>query len=213
MSKVKVSALSISLDGFGAGPRQDLQNPLGVGGFGLHAWFMKTAVFSKIHGGDDGEEGVDNDFAGRSFDNVGAWVLGRNMFGPIRGPWDESWRGWWGEEPPYHVPTFVLTHYPRPPLEMKGGTIFHFVTDGAESALQQARDAAQNRDVRIGGGVSTIRQYLTAGKIDEMHLAISPVLLGEGENLLTGINLPKLGFKVVQSIAGERANHVTLQWA
>lgn len=209
MSLVKVSAFSVSLDGFGAGPNQDLDNPLGVGGFDLHRWFMKTAAFTAMHKLDGGVQGIDNDFAARSFDNVGAWILGRNMFGPIRGPWeDDSWKGWWGDEPPYHVPVFVLTHHVRAPLEMKGGTTFYFVTDGPEAALKQAKDAAKDRDVRIGGGVSTVRQYLTAGKIDEMHLAFSPVLLGEGENLFAGLNLPKLGFQPVETAAGEGATHV-----
>src|SRR5689334_4733986 len=174
MSKVKVSAFSVSLDGFGAGPRQDLQNPLGVRGFELHAWFQKTEVFQKMHGQGDGSRGIDNDFAAQSFNNVGAWILGRNMFGPVRGPWiDDSWKGWWGDTPPYHTPVFVLTHYTRAPLKMQGGTTFYFVTDGAESALHKAKDAANGQDVRIGGGVSTIRQYLTSGQIDEMHLAFS----------------------------------------
>jgi dihydrofolate reductase len=166
MSKVKVSAFSISLDGFGAGPHQDLKNPLGARGFELHAWLRKTALFSATHDLPDGGQGVDNDFAAKSFDNVGAWILGRNMFGPIRGPWeDDSWKGWWGEEPPYHLPVFVLTHYARAPLQMKGGTTFYFVIDGPQAALQQAKSAANGRDLRIGGGVSTIRQYLTAGQI------------------------------------------------
>jgi dihydrofolate reductase len=212
MSKVKVSAFSVSLDGFGAGPRQDRENPLGIRGFELHTWVQKTAVFRKIHNLGEGSLGVDNDFAARSFENVGAWILGRNMFGPVRGPWiDDSWKGWWGDEPPYHVPVFVLTHYARATLPMKGDTTFHFVTDGPESALKQAKDAAGGQDVRIGGGVATIRQYLTAGQIDEMHLAVSPVLLGEGENLFAGIDLPKLGFKPVQTVAGEEATHVILQ--
>jgi dihydrofolate reductase len=214
MSKVRVNAFSVSLDGFGAGPHQDLENPLGIRGPELLAWFMKTAVFTNMHHLADGDQGVDNDVAARSFENVGAWILGRNMFGPIRGPWeDDSWKGWWGDEPPYHVPVFVLTHYARSPLQMKGGTTFYFVTDGSRSALEQATDAAKGRDVRIGGGVSTIREYLTAGKIDELHLAFSPVLLGEGENLFAGIHLPKLGFKPVQTTAGERATHVILKRA
>ncbi len=214
MSKVKVGAFSVSLDGFGAGPRQDRENPLGVRGFELHAWFQKTTIFRTMHNLADGSQGVDNDFAAQSFENVGAWILGRNMFGPIRGPWkDDSWKGWWGEEPPYHVPVFVLTHHARAPLAMKGGTTFHFVTDGPESALQQAKNAANGQDVRIGGGVSTIRQYLTAGQVDEMHLAFSPVLLGEGENLFAGIDLPKLGFRPVQTKAGEEATHVILKRA
>jgi dihydrofolate reductase len=212
MSKVKVSAFSVSLDGFGAGPRQDRENPLGVRGVELHAWFMKTAAFRKMHGLGEGREGVDNDFASRSFENVGAWILGRNMFGPIRGAWqDDSWKGWWGDEPPYHVPVFVLTHYSRAPLPMKGGTTFYFVTGGPESALSQAKEAAYGMDVRIGGGVATIRQYLTAGQIDEMHLAFSPVLLGEGEHLFAGINLPELGFKPVESKPGEDATHIILK--
>jgi len=209
MSKVKIGAFSVSLDGFGAGPRQDLNNPLGVRGFELDTWFQKTAVFHKMHHLGEGSQGVDNDFAARSFDNVGAWILGRNMFGPVRGPWkDDSWKGWWGDEPPYHVPVFILTHHARAPLPMKGGTTFHFVVDGPESALRQAKDAAGGRDVRIGGGVSTIRQYLTGGHVDEMHLAFSPVVLGEGENLFADIHLPKLGFKPVQTTAGEEATHV-----
>ena len=212
MSKVKVGAFSVSLDGFGAGPRQDLQNPLGVRGFELHAWFQKTEVFHKMHGEPGGSHGVDNDFAGQSLQNVGAWILGRNMFGPVRGPWkDDSWKGWWGDNPPYHTPVFVLTHHARAPLTMQGGTTFYFITDGPEYALKKAKDAAKGQDVRIGGGVLTIRQYLTAGLIDEMHLAFSPVLLGEGEALFSGINLPELGFKTVQATAGEGATHVILK--
>ncbi len=216
MSKVRVAAFSISIDGFGAGVRQDLQNPLGVRGTELHGWFFRTEAFKKMTGHPEalsqGEgRGVDNDMARKSFENVGAWILGRNMFAPVRGPWpDDSWKGWWGDEPPYHVPVFVLTHHARAPLEMKGGTTFHFVTDGLESALKQAKQAAKGKDVRIGGGVSVIRQYLAAGKIDELHLAVSPVLLGEGENLFAGINLDHLGFKVERSVAGENATHVLL---
>jgi dihydrofolate reductase len=206
---VKVAAFSVSLDGFGAGPCQDLNNPLGVRGFELHAWFQSTAAFKKMHGQPGGTNGIDNEMAARSFENVGAWILGRNMFGPVRGPWkDESWRGWWGDSPPYHTPVFVLTHYMRSPLTMEGGTIFYFVTDGPGSALSKARDAASGKDVRIGGGVSTVRQYLTGGHIDELHLALSPVFLGEGEHLFAGLNLAKLGFTAVKTIAGERATHV-----
>lgn len=209
--KVKVGAFSVSMDGFGAGPWQDLNNPLGVRGMELHQWFFPTDVFNKMHGGSDGTRGVDNDMAARSFENVGAWILGRNMFGPVRGPWpDDSWKGWWGEEPPYHTPVFVLTHHARAPLEMKGGTTFYFATDGPESALKRAKEAAKGKDVRIGGGVATIRQYLEAGAIDEMQLAVSPVLLGEGENLFAGINLHRLGFKVEKSVAGENATHVII---
>jgi dihydrofolate reductase len=212
MSKVRVAAFSISLDGFGAGPRQDLNNPLGVRGTELHGWFLETEVFKKIHGGSGGVTGIDNDFAAQSFENLGAWILGRNMFGPVRGPWkDDSWKGWWGNNPPYHTPVFVLTHYARAPLVMEGGTTFHFVTDGIESALAQAREAAGGKDVRIGGGVSVIRQYLNAAYIDEMHLAVSPVLLGEGEHLFAGINLHQLGFTPVKSVAGEKAVHVLIK--
>jgi dihydrofolate reductase len=212
MSKVRVAAFSISIDGFGAGPRQDLQNPLGVRGTELHNWFFQTEVFKKMHGKSGGETGIDNGIAGRSFENVGAWILGRNMFGPVRGAWkDESWKGWWGENPPYHYPVFVLTHHARAPLKMEGGTTFHFVTDGLESALNQAKEAAGGKDVRIGGGVSTIRQYMSAGQIDEMHLAVSPVLLGEGENLFSGINLAELGYVPFKTVAGENATHVFIK--
>lgn len=212
MSKVRVAAFSISLDGFGAGPRQDLNNPLGIRGLELHSWFFSTAVFKEMHGESGGAQGVDNDFALKSFENVGAWILGRNMFGPVRGPWQgESWKGWWGDTPPYHTPVFVLTHHARSPLVMKGGTTFYFVTEGAESALEKAREAANGKDVRIGGGVSVIRQYLSLDRIDEMHLAVSPVLLGEGEHLFSGINLPKLGFVPVKTVYGENATHVLLE--
>jgi dihydrofolate reductase len=212
MSQVRVASFSISIDGFGAGPRQDLNNPLGVRGPEIFHWFFETEVFKKMQGQPGGNKGIDNDMALQSFDNVGAWILGRNMFGPIRGPWpDEAWKGWWGPSPPYHVPVFVLTHHARKPLVMEGGTTFYFVTDGVETALQQAKKAAGGKDIRIGGGVSTIRQYLTAGKIDEMHLALSPVIMGEGENLLAGINLPQLGFKLTKTIRGEGATHIVLQ--
>jgi dihydrofolate reductase len=212
MSKVRVAAFSVSIDGFGAGPRQDLQNPLGVRGTELHGWFFPTDIFQKMHGQGEGTKGADNDVAAMSFENVGAWILGRNMFGPVRGPWmDESWKGWWGPNPPYHVPVFVLTHHARAPLAMEGGTTFYFVTDGLESALRQAKAAAKGKDVRIGGGVSVIRQYLLAGQIDEMHVAISPVLMGEGEHLFHRINLHQLGFAVVRSIAGENATHVFMK--
>jgi dihydrofolate reductase len=212
MSKVRVAAFSISIDGFGAGPRQDLQNPLGIRGMELHNWFFPTEVFKQMTGQTGGTRGIDNDFATRSFDNVGAWILGRNMFGPIRGPWpDDSWKGWWGDNPPYHTPVFVLTHHARPTLEMQGGTTFHFVTDGLDSALTKAKEAAKGKDVRIGGGVSTIRQYLLTGQIDEMHLALSPVLMGEGEHLFSGINLHQLGFTSVKTVAGENATHVLIK--
>ncbi len=211
MSRVRVECFSISVDGFGAGPMQSLDAPLGVGGKELHTWVFQTRTFCQMHGQEGGETGVDDQFAARGFDNVGAWILGRNMFGPVRGPWpDGSWRGWWGEEPPYHVPVFVLTHYAREPLEMEGGTTFHFVTDGPDVALERAREAAGERDVRIGGGVATLRHYLAAGQIDEMHLAVSPVLLGSGENLFDGLNLPALGYEVVQSVPTAAATHVVV---
>jgi dihydrofolate reductase len=212
MSKVRVAAFSISLDGFGAGPRQDVKNPLGVRGFELHAWFLSTDAFKQMHTQSGGTQGIDNDFAAKSFENVGAWILGRNMFGPVRGPWeDDSWKGWWGDNPPYHTPVFVLTHHARPPLTMEGGTTFHFITDGPDSALEKAKDAAKGKDVRIGGGVGVIRQYLTEGHIDEMHLAVSPVLLGEGEHLFSGINLSKLGFTPVSTVYGENTMHVVIE--
>jgi dihydrofolate reductase len=211
MSRVRVAAFTLSLDGFGAGPGQDLNNPLGIRGFELHTWFAASEAFRKMHGQSGGTQGIDNDFALKSFENVGAWILGRNMFGPVRGPWLESWRGWWGDNPPYHTAVFVLTHHARPPLEMQGGTTFHFITDGLESALAKATEAAKGKDVRIGGGVSVIRQYLSAGLIDEMHLAFSPVLLGGGERLFDGIDLPKLGFAPVKMVYGEQAMHVVIR--
>lgn len=212
MSKVRVAAFSVSLDGFGAGPSQDLDNPLGVGGLGLHRWFVQTKAFKNMHGQSGGTSGVDNDVAAQSFENIGAWILGRNMFGPVRGPWpDETWKGWWGEEPPYHTPVFVLTHHARPPLVMQGGTTFYFVTEGLESALAQAKQAANGKDVRIGGGVSVIRQCLTAGHIDELRIAFSPVFLGEGEHLFRGVDLPKLGYILEDTVQGENATHVTVR--
>jgi dihydrofolate reductase len=212
MSKLRVNSFSVSIDGYAAGPDQDLENPIGVGGLKVFDWFFPTRTFRRMHGNEEGETGIDNDTATRSFEGVGAYILGRNMFGPVRGPWpDESWKGWWGEEPPYHTPVFVLTHYAREPLEMKGGTTFHFVTDGIQSALKQAQEAASPKDVRIGGGVSTVRQYLSEGLIDELHLAIVPVLLGVGENLFAGLNFPALGYECVERIEGERATHVTLR--
>ena len=211
MSKVKVASFGVSIDGFGAGPRQSLDNPLGVGGPSLMQWFFPTRTFQQMHGGGGGDIGIDEDFAARSFVNVGAWILGRNMFGPVRGPWpDESWKGWWGDEPPYHVPVFVLTHHARNPLEMRGGTTFHFVTDGIHAALDAAKKAAGDRDVRIGGGVNTVRQYLQAGLVDEVHLALSPTLLGEGETLLSGIDLVALGFKCTEHAVSPHSMHVVL---
>ena len=212
MSKVRVQSFGISIDGYGAGPNQDLQNPLGVNGPELMEWAFQTRVFHQMHGQADGETGIDNELAELGFKGIGAWILGRNMFGPVRGPWpDDSWKGWWGNEPPYHTPVFVLTHHPRPPLEMAGGTEFRFVTDGIEAALAQAQAAAGDLDVRIGGGVSTIRQYLRAGLIDELHLAIRPVLLGSGENLFQDLDLRSLGYECEKHIAGERATHVFLR--
>src|SRR6202022_4448121 len=194
MSKLRVHSFSISIDGYGAGLGQDLENPLGVGGLKVFDWFFPTRTFQRMHGNADGETGVDDDTAALGFEGIGAYILGRNMFGPVRGPWpDETWKGWWGDEPPYHTPVFVLTHHPRAPLRMKGGTEFRFVTDGIRAALQEARSAADGRDVRLGGGVSTIRQYLQAALIDELHLAISPVLLGTGENLLNRMYIRALG--------------------
>ena len=213
MSRVRVLSFSVSLDGYSAGPDQDLQHPLGVNGPELAEWFFPTRVFRSMHGqGGGGETGVDTAIAEQGFDRIGAWILGRNMFGPVRGPWpDDSWKGWWGDEPPYHVPAFVLTHHPRPLLAMKGGTEFRFVTEGIHSALAQAKAAAGDRDVRIGGGVATVRQYLQAGLIDDLHLAVRPVLLGAGENLFGGLDLRTLGYEVAKSVAGERATHVFLR--
>jgi dihydrofolate reductase len=215
MSRLRVASFSVSLDGYGAGPDQSLDNPLGVGGTALHKWAFGTQAFQKrVLGRDAGATGVDNDFIERGFDNIGAWILGRNMFGPVRGPWpDESWKGWWGDEPPYHVPVFVLTHHARAPLEMAGGTTFHFITEGPEVALEQARAAAGGRDIRVGGGAATIRQYLAAGLIDEMHLAVAPVLLGSGEALLAGIDLPRLGYVVAEHAASADATHVVIRRA
>lgn len=212
MPKLKVQCFAISLDGFGAGPDQDLANPLGVRGTELMEWFFITRVWRRMHGQDGGETGVDNRMAEAAFVGIGAWILGRNMFGPVRGPWpDESWRGWWGEEPPYHTPVFVLTRHPRPPLSMQGGTTFHFVTGGIHAALAQAREAAGSGDIRLGGGVSTIRQYLQASLIDELHLALRPVLLGTGEHLMQGIDLRSLDYECTEQIPGERATHMILR--
>ncbi len=212
MSKLRVLSFATSLDGYGAGPNQDLQNPLGVNGPELMEWFFHTRVWRKMHGHDDGETGVDNEIAEQAFAGIGAWILGRNMFGPIRGPWpDDAWKGWWGDEPPYHTPVFVLTHHPRAPLEMAGSTEFRFVTEGIHSALEQARAVAGPLDVRVGGGVATIRQYLSAGLIDDLHIAVSPVLLGSGEPLWGGIDLRALGYECVDRVAGERATHVFLR--
>lgn len=213
MSKVRVESFSISLDGYGAGPNQDINNPLGIGGHQLHQWFIPTRTFQQnVLGAEGGTTGTDNDFAERGFRNVGAWILGRNMFAPSRGPWpDLNWKGWWGDSPPYHVPVFVLTHHARPMLTMEGGTTFHFITGGIHEALARAKEAAAEKDVRIGGGVNIIRQYLSAGLIDEMHFAISPVLLGKGESLLAGLDMRELGYECVQFVSTEKAAHVVLQ--
>ena len=212
MSKLVVRSFAISIDGFGAGPNQDLEHPLGVQGEELMEWFFNTRAWRQMHGLENGETGVDNRIAEEGLTGLGAWILGRNMFGPLRGPWpDESWKGWWGDEPPYHTPVFVLTHHPRAPLKMKGGTEFRFVTDGIHAALTQAREAAGAHDIRLGGGVSTIRQYLIAGLVDELTLGIRPVLLGAGEHLFYGLNLRELGYEPVKTIAGERATHVVLR--
>ncbi|MHB8404675.1 MAG: dihydrofolate reductase family protein [Gammaproteobacteria bacterium] len=212
MSKLRVLSFAVSLDGFGAGPNQDLQNPLGLRGPELMDWFFYTRAWNKMQGREGGETSVDNGIAEKGFENVGAWILGRNMFGPIRGPWpDENWKGWWGEDPPYHTPVYVLTHHARKPIKMKGGTEFFFVTDGIQSALKQAKAAAGSRDVRIGGGVATIRQYLRAGLIDELHLVIRPVLMGSGEQFWNGLDLHALGYECTRHVAGERAMHVYLR--
>jgi dihydrofolate reductase len=211
MSRVRVACFAVSVDGYGAGPDQSLENPLGVGGTALHEWAFPTRTFQDMFGNGGGSTGLDDDYAARGFAGVGAWILGRNMFGPVRGPWpDESWKGWWGASPPYHTPVFVLTHHPRDPIEMEGGTTFHFVTDGIHAALERARAAAQGTDVRIGGGVSTVRQYLQAGLVDEVHLAIAPALLGTGEALLAGIDLRALGFEKVEQAGTGNALHVVL---
>jgi len=211
MGKVKVAGFSVSLDGFGAGTDQSLENPLGVRGPEMFQWFFSTRTFREMIGKDDGETGVDDSFAKRAMDGFGAFILGRNMFGPIRGDWpDDQWKGWWGDTPPYHAPTFILTHYPRKPIEMLGGTTFHFVTDGIESALKQARRAAGAKDIKIGGGVETVRQYVQAGHVDEIHLALAPVAIGQGEALFSGLDLRALGYRTVEHVATERATHVVL---
>jgi dihydrofolate reductase len=211
MSKLHVSGFTISLDGFGAGPNQDLSNPLGVGGINLHQWLVPTRAFQKMHGNGEGTTGVDNDFAERGSNRIGAWILGRNMFGPIRGEWpDDQWKGWWGDNPPYHTQVFILTHHPRASIQMDGGTTFHFVTDGIHAALKRAREAADGLDVRVGGGPATIRQYLQAGLVDQLHIAVSPVVLGSGESLFAGIDLLKLGYKVTERVTSSVAMHVVL---
>jgi len=212
MQKVRVAGFGVSLDGFSAGPEQSIENPLGKRGPEIFQWFFHTRTFQAMHGQDGGSTDIDDEFAHRSMDNFGAFILGRNMFGPVRGPWlDESWKGWWGENPPYHAPTFVLTHHERESLVMQGGTIFHFVSAGIEEALKLAKQAAGEKDVKIGGGVSTVRQYLQAGLIDTLHLALAPVLLGKGEALFAGLDLSALGFSVTGHKATERATHMLLE--
>lgn len=212
MAKLRVASFSISLDGFGAGVDQSLNDPMGKGGMSLHGWAFATRTFRAMFGQDGGETGIDNDFAVAGFQNIGAWILGRNMFSPYRGPWgDSDWRGWWGDNPPYHCPVFVLTHHPRPPLEMEGGTLFHFVTDGLAEAVRRAKAAAGGSDVRLGGGVATLREGFAARLIDEAHLAVSPVLLGRGEALFAGLDLPAFGYRVARQVAGERGSHIVLE--
>ena len=212
MTKLRVHSFALSVDGYGAGPQQSMDHPLGVGGLALHEWAFATRTFQRLHGKEGGATGIDDDFAARGFHNIGAWIIGRNMFGPIRGQWpDDEWKGWWGDNPPYHAPTFILTHYPRAPIVMEGGTTFHFVSGGIEEALMQAKAAAGGRDIKIGGGVSTVRQYLQAGLVDEIHFAISPVVLGRGEAMFAGIDLPSLGFRVAAHEATEKATHIVLR--
>src|SRR5688572_8162149 len=211
MARLVTRSFTISLDGYGAGPHQSVENPLGVGGEELHDWLVSTRTFKRLQRKDGGDTGIDEEFAARGFENVGAWIMGRNMFGPIRGPWpDESWHGWWGKNPPYHAPVFVLTHHARPPLEMEGGTVFHFVTEGIDDALKRAQAAAGRQDIRLSGGVSTIRQYLRARLVDEMHLAVSPILLGSGEHLLDGLDLLELGYRITKSVPSDRATHYVI---
>src|SRR5579863_7939815 len=209
--KLRVAGFSVSLDGYGAGPGQRIEHPLGENGMQLHQWLFDTPSWRKMNGTEGGQSGVDEDFAARSMRNFGAWILGRNMFGPVRGPWpDDSWRGWWGDTPPYHMPVFVLTHHARPSLPMQGGTTFHFVTEGIHAALERARESAGGKDVRVGGGVSTIRQFMSERLIDELHLAISPVLLGRGEALFERMDWHALGYRCVEMVSGEKASHVII---
>ena len=211
MSKIRVAAFSVSVDGFGAGPEQSLKDPMGKRGMELHQWFLGTRTFRTMLGKDGGSTGVDEDYATKGNSGFGAFILGRNMFGPVRGEWpDDSWKGWWGDNPPYHAPTFILTHHPRDPIVMAGGTTFHFITGGITQALEQARAAAGGRDIKISGGVSTVRQFIQAGLVDEMHFAIAPVLLGRGEAVFAGIDLPALGFRVASHQSTEFATHITL---
>lgn len=212
MSKLRVECFSISIDGFGAGPNQSIENPLGIGGLGLHEWIFPTITFQERSVDKDSTTDIDNNFVARSRNNIGAWILGRNMFGPIRGSWpDNNWKGWWGDNPPYHTDVFVLTNYARAPITMEGDTTFHFVTDGIYSALDRAKEAANGLDVRLGGGVSTIHQYLKERLVDELHVAIVPILLGSGEKLFSDINLLSLGYQCVEHVASNNANHIVLR--
>jgi len=211
MTKLRVHAFGISIDGYGAGPSQNLENPLGIGGMALHDWMFSTRTLQRMFGNEGGTTGIDDDFAARGFDNIGAWIIGRNMFGPVRGPWpDESWKGWWGDNPPFHTPVFVLTHHARASITMAGETSFHFITEGIQAALQRASAAANGKDIRIGGGVATIQEFLHAGLIDYVHLAISPVLLGSGEKLFANIDLPKLGYQCTEHSSTPKATHLVL---
>ena len=211
MEKLRVESFSMSIDGYAAGPNQDMNNPLGTGGIALHEWAFATRTFNKMFGSDGGTSGVDDDFAAQGFDNVGAWIMGRNMFGPFRGSWlDENWKGWWGDNPPYHTQVFILSNHPRASITMQGGTTFHFVTDGIHAALRRAKEAAGGRDVRLGGGAATVRQYLRAGLIDRMHIAISPVLLGSGEEIFAGIDVTQLGYHCSKHVATPSATHVVI---
>ncbi len=212
MTRVRVENFTVSIDGYGAGPNQSAKDPLGVGGEALHDWLVSTRSWRAMHGMEGGESGIDDDFAARGARPSGAWILGRNMFGPIRGAWAENeWKGWWGDNPPFHGPVFVLTHHARAPIEMEGDTTFHFVTGGIHTALDQARQAAKGADVRIGGGVDTIQQYLRECLIDELHIAIAPVLLGQGERLLEGIDSKALGYECVRFAGSQKASHVLIR--
>jgi dihydrofolate reductase len=211
MTKLRVLSFGVSLDGYGAGPNQNVDHPLGVGGAALLEWLFATRTFQKMHGSEGGATGVDDDFAARGFSNIGAWIIGRNMFGPIRGEWpDENWKGWWGDNPPFHVPVFVLSHHPRESITMAGGTTFHFVTDGIQTALKRAKESANGQDVRLGGGVATIQQYLRARLIDEMHLASTPILLGSGEQLFAGLDAAALGYYCSEHVSTANATHIVL---
>src|SRR5882757_7669495 len=212
MSRLRVHCFSVSVDGYSAGADQDLANPVGVGGLPVFGWQFATRAHHQMHGNEGGETGLDNDMVMRGFEGIGAWILGRNMFGPVRGPWpDDSWKGWWGDNPSYHTPVFVLTHHPRASITMAGGTTFHFVTDGIEAALRRAVEAADGRDVRLGGGVATIQQYFRAGLVDEAHLALAPVLLGSGEPMFSGLDMLSLGYRCTEHVSTPNATHVVLK--